>query len=690
VLGWALVAAAGVVVPLAAMLGLWALLAALTGLTRAASVVTGLDRHPVAALWVVLAGLAIVVFVGLLALRRRGPVRLPAAVTATAGAGTATPGTARSATVPRWGQALAWGATVAGVWWVVFSPLLGRLSTSWYGPGDANQYIWFGWRFGQAFRSGELIPTVFGDVVVPAGLDVLTIDGVLPLYVLGLLNLLLEPILAYNVLLLGVAVLNVWAGYRLAAVVTPYLAVRLACGAALATAPALVWRYSGHLGLVCVFATALLVAEGLLVVRDRRAPPPWRLGLLVSVAALTSVYHLLLGVLALAICVAFAIRRDQARDVAWRIGAALAGAAVVLLPFLVVRLAFERAEVQAGRSELFDTWLVTFRSSYTSDALGLWPPPNLVVGSGVPGLIDHVDYLVPEGYLYPGLMALVALGALVVVRSAYRWPLLTLAVVSWLLSLGTVPHVRGQALRLLGQAVEWGPFTTLGLGPAGDSLRVPGRMALGVTVAAVAAMAVVGNEVWRAARRPPLRVAIVALVALTLVSNRIGTTVVTDFVDEPSRAALGQLAAAGEGAMLVVPADCDGIEVEYLLLQVYAEVPMVGCTAPHLTLPWFSELDPYVQSRGMAALRCRSSALGPFRTTAWPDGVPLEQADVEPLRGEFGIRWLVVDHARLAAPQCVTVREQSMAVLGDRPRSMPGQRWEIVDLGPIDTELAAS
>jgi len=695
-LGWALLAAAGVVVPLAAMVGLWALLAILRGLTRAVAAVVGLDQHPVAALWVVLAGLALVAGAALLGLRRRGLLRLPAVLTASPSdpgepvLDGERPSPASSPSVPPWGRALAWAGTVAGVWWVVFSPLLGRLTTSWYGPGDANQYIWFGWRFGQAFRSGELVPTVFGDVVVPAGLDVLTLDGVLPLYVLGLVNLVLEPIPAYNVFLLGVAALNVWAGARLATVVTPYLAVQLAAGGALATAPALIWRYSGHLGMSCLFASALLAAEGLLVVRDRQAPPPWRLGLLVSVAALTSAYHLLMGGLAFVICVVFAIRRDQARDVAWRVGAALAGAAVVLLPFVVVRLAFERAEVRAGRSGLFEAWLVNFRSSFTSDALGLWPPPNVLVGSEVPGLIDRIDYLVPEGYLYPGLVALVALGGLVVVRSPYRGPLLTLAVASWLASLGTVPHVRGDPLRLLGQHVEWGPFTLLGFGPAGDSLRVPGRMALGVTLAAVAAVAVVGHEVWRAVRRPPLRVAMVGLFALTLSMNRVDTTVVTDFVDEPSRAALGAMAAAGDGAMLVVPADCDGIEVEYLLLQVYAEVPMVGCTAPHLSLPWFSELDPYVRSRGLAALRCRSSALGPFRTTTWPDGVPLGQADVERLHDELGIRWLVVDHSRLAAPQCVTLREQGMEVLSDRPRSMPGERWEIVDLGPIDTELAAA
>jgi hypothetical protein len=675
---WAALSALAVLVPLLAMLALWGVLAGLSGATRIVAAVTGLDEHPVAALLVVLAGLAVAAAITVRVFRRRRLPRIPAVPESTPASRAHIPSSST------WVRVAAWVATIVGVWWVVFVPLWGRLSTAWYGPGDANQYIWFGWRFGQALRDGEVVPTVFADVVVPAGLDVLTLDGALPLYVLGLLNLPLGPVAAYNLLLLGIAALNVWAGYRLAAMVTAHLAVCLAAGAALATAPSLIWRYSGHLGISCLFAAALLFAEGLLMVRDGRAPTPWRLGLLLSVAALVSVYQLVLGGLGLAVCLVFAVRRDRAADMVWRLGAALAGAAVVLLPFLLVRLAFERAEVAAGRGDLFDGWMVFYRSAFVNDVIGLLPPSNLLVAERLPALLTP-EYLRHEGFLYPGLAALLALGALVALCSPYRWPILTFAAFSWILGLGTVPHVRGGPLRLLGQSVEWGPMTPLYLLPGTDGMRIPGRLALGVALAAVGALAVLGHHVWQTVSRPAHRAVLVAGFAFTLVLNRVDTNVVSDFVDRPTREALGRLSTQGDGAMLVVPADCDGIEVEYLLLQVYAQVPMAGCTAPHLAVPWFSELDPYASSRGMAALRCRPTDLGPFRATNWPADTALGPADVADLRDELGIRWLILDHGTLAAPRCDTVRGQSVPVLGALARTMPGERWEIVDLGPVDT-----
>jgi hypothetical protein len=75
------------------------------------------------------------------------------------------------------------GCAVLGL---IFHRILWRLDSHYYGPGDSDQNIWFGWRFATSFRSGTLFPTRFDDVVVPIGLDLRLIDGYLALRVSGL------------------------------------------------------------------------------------------------------------------------------------------------------------------------------------------------------------------------------------------------------------------------------------------------------------------------------------------------------------------------------------------------------------------------------------------------------------------------------------------------------------------------
>ena len=63
---------------------------------------------------------------------------------------------------------------------------------------DARYYTWLGWRIGQLIAHGHVVPFHVGDVIPPFGLDLRLLDGYLPSYVSGLFNLVVGPVLAFN------------------------------------------------------------------------------------------------------------------------------------------------------------------------------------------------------------------------------------------------------------------------------------------------------------------------------------------------------------------------------------------------------------------------------------------------------------------------------------------------------------
>src|SRR4029077_12271071 len=89
--------------------------------------------------------------------------------------------------------------------------------TQMLGAGDdARYYTWLGWRIGRLIAHGHVIPFHVGDVIHPFGLDLRLLDGYLPSYVCGLFNLLVGPVLAFNLTFVAGAILNVLSARALA------------------------------------------------------------------------------------------------------------------------------------------------------------------------------------------------------------------------------------------------------------------------------------------------------------------------------------------------------------------------------------------------------------------------------------------------------------------------------------------
>ena len=86
---------------------------------------------------------------------------------------------------------------------------------------DARYYTWLGWRMGRLIAHGHIVPFHVGDVIHPFGLDLRLLDGYLPSYVSGLFNLVVGPVLAFNLTFVVGAILNVLAARSLARRLTP-------------------------------------------------------------------------------------------------------------------------------------------------------------------------------------------------------------------------------------------------------------------------------------------------------------------------------------------------------------------------------------------------------------------------------------------------------------------------------------
>jgi hypothetical protein len=545
---------------------------------------------------------------------------------------------------------------------------------------DARYYTWLGWSMGRSIAHGHVVPFHVGDVIHPFGLDLRLLDGYLPSYVSGLFNLVVGPVLAFNLTFVVGAILNVYGARVLARRLTGMRVVQVIASVAFLTAPPIALNVQlGLLPLFWAFTAPLLVADALDVAKGVRPVRPIRLSVLLVLAYLCSVYFLVFGGLAYAVIVGIsALRQREGRGVPAMAGAA-AIAVLVLLPFIVPRVQFDRQESTHG----VDTELLSDGNFFSADAASivaqptrstfLLPRPTFVEKSIV--RLPDVRYAL-EATIFPGFLLLVGFVVFLFARERRRLPIWVAAAVLFVFGLGPSLKVGGNFVwKRDGTPVSWLPYRVLLAIPGLGALRAPVRVEYVLVALLVAATVLALTRVL--ADAPHRIVSLVTVGAgVLLATNLLVPVPTTGFNATPASAgALHEIAlhARPGDTVLSVPADCDPA---FASLQVFHHTAVVGCAGSFAANPW-SKLRVLTRSTAFDKLRCDQTAYGRIRTA--PTALaPFGAADIAALRRDFGVRFVVVDRSKLV-PGCARV-VQALAVLRAH-RSLGGDaRFEVIDL----------
>ncbi len=544
---------------------------------------------------------------------------------------------------------------------------------------DARYYTWLGWRVGRLIAHGHVIPFHVGDVIHPFGLDLRLLDGYLPSYVCGLFNLLVGPVLAFNLTFVAGAILNVLSARALAQRLSRLRLVHTIAAVAFLTAPPIALNVQlGLLPLFWAFTAPLLVADALDVASGARAVRPVRLAILLTLAYLCSVYFVVFGGLAYGLIVGIAALRGRSRRIVGSTAGALAIALLVLLPFIVPRIQFDRAEASSGA----DTELLADSNLFSADAVSivaqptrstfLLPRPRFVERSIV--RLPDTRFAI-EATLFPGLLLLAGFVLFLVRPDRRRVPLAVSAASLFVFGLGPSLKVAGSFVWEHGDSpVSWLPYRVLLAIPGLGALRAPVRVEYALAALLVAATAIAldrlltgtSGRAWVVGAGAGLLLATNLLVPLP--TTNFGTTAAgADALREVAR-----VARPGD-TVLSVPADCDPA---FVSLQVFHHSPVVGCAGSFAANPW-SKLRAYARSDALTKLRCDRAAYGRLATSDAP-AAPFGTSDVAALRGDLGVRFVVIDHAKLGAG-CAGVNA-SLPLLREHRSLGRDARFEVIDL----------
>ncbi|MBV6507630.1 MAG: hypothetical protein JJLCMIEE_00680 [Acidimicrobiales bacterium] len=522
----------------------------------------------------------------------------------------------------------------------------------WVGTFDAPYSAWLGWRFGELIADGSVIPLTISDAVHPVGVDTLLLDGYLPAYVNGLFNLVAGPFSSYNLTVFVGLVADVAAGYALGRVLTRRRGIALLSGVAFVSAPVVASAVNAHVTFLWAFAVPLIVAESIRVARGDRELRWWVFGLLLVLAFLCSVYHAVFGALAGALVLALWPRSvARRRGTLWRGLGAVGFAALLLLPCGIARLRFDAAEAAAGaeNDRVSDALL------FAGDGLSaIVPPDEVLIDIPLPTPDLGVVAFPELGTPFVGFLLIAGLGLAATERARGSGALGLTAMVLWVLSLGPTLRVAGHTVVSQdGEPVLWMPFRLLSVIPGMSNFRAPDRA--GFALAAVlTAMLVIGvaSLLHRHDSRREAQVVISAAVALALPglfipapeSDLAVTTEVQEALD-----VVAERGAEGE-AVMVVPWGCRVDDPRVIALQIRHRQPSLGCSVSTAAMPWYSELDVWVDSQELAALSCDPSSIG-GRDTGYSIEEPpvLDDDGLRRLREDLGVRFVIVDTGALAA-----------------------------------------
>ena len=516
-------------------------------------------------------------------------------------------------------------------------PVSAHLATRTVGSGDARHWLWVGWRIARLVGDGK-VPTRIPDILWPYGANLLVADGALPSAVAGFWNLLVSPVLAFNLAVVSALVMNGLAARYLASIFTQRRVVMILAGLAFAGAPALTIRLEGHYNLLFAFPAPLLLALALRVARGEMRVPPIRMGLLLALAYVSSGYYFFFGAITVAVVLVLGSSpwKDRGRDV---LRFALAGlvALVVLAPFLVPKFQLERRERAAGARTLSSG-----AESFSADVLSAVVPPfgGRLSISALDDLHVRLGGNTLELTSFPGVLGLAGIAGAAVLATRVRRPLLGAAFALWLLSLGPTPHILGEAPL---EKVAWLPMAGLLQLPGMAGVRAPNRASF--TLAAVAAACFALTLAWGFERlRPAGRVAVVVAAATLLVAGaRTPVGWSQEQLGAPVERALEKInrTAAEDDAFIHLPTDCLGNAFE-ITLQIEHRRPVVGCQGFDAAIPWETGLPAYFDSLAWANLRCSPPTIG-SRAVDLPagfDGKPSPDA-VQALPQELPVRFVI-------------------------------------------------
>ena len=488
--------------------------------------------------------------------------------------------------------AIAEGAVYVVAILLVMWPGLWHARTQILGAGDdARYYTWLGWRMGRLIAHGHLVPFHVGDVIHPFGLDLRLLDGYLPSYVSGLFNLVVGPVLAFNLTFVTGAILNVLAARSLARRLSPRRLVYTIAAVAFLTAPPIALNVQlGLLPLFWAFTAPLLIADALDVVTGARGVRPVRLAVLLVLAYLCSVYFVVFGGLAYGVIVGIAAVR--ARD--WRIAKLTAAgvliAVIVLLPFIVPRIQFDHTESARG----VDTELLGDSNFFSADALSLVRATDAfdIPGCRVRPFVEKSIVRLPdvryaiEATIFPGLLLLVGFVVFLTKRDRRRLPLWVTAAVLFTFGLGPSLKVAGNFVwKHGGSPVSWLPYRAAA---RGAGTRRAARAGTGRVRARGGARGRDGARVAPAGRVVARTEPGSSAPGPACCSRRISW-----FRSRPRRSPRPRRARArcarsrssrGRATRcLSVPADCDPA---FVSLQVFHQTPVVGCAGSFAANPW--------------------------------------------------------------------------------------------------------
>ncbi|HEV7524966.1 MAG TPA: hypothetical protein VGP92_08370, partial [Acidimicrobiia bacterium] len=514
--------------------------------------------------------------------------------------------------------ALAEGAVYALAIVLVMWPAVLHLRTQIVGAGDdARYYTWLGWSMGRLIAHGHVVPFHVGNVIRPFGLDLRLLDGYLPSYVSGLFNVLVGPVLAFNLTFVAGAILNLLAARSLARRLSPLRLVHAIAAVAFLTAPPIALNVQlGLLPLFWAFTAPLLIADAIDVATGARAVRPVRLGVLLALAYLCSVYFLVFGGLAYGLIVGVTAVRNRSGRVAGATAAGIVLSALVLLPFIVPRIRFDHNESARG----VDTELLADSNLFSADAVSivaqptrstfLLPRPTFVERSIV--RLPDTRYAI-EATIFPGLVLLIGAVLFLLRRNRIRLPLAVAAGVLFLFGLGPSLKFGGHFVWTHGGVpVSWLPYRLVLAIPGLGALRAPVRVEYVLVALLVAALVVVVHG--HLARAPRSAGLVGASAAVLLATNLLVPLPTTTFTTTPaSERALQEIARLEQpgDTVLSVPADCDPA---FVSLQVFHHTPVVGCAGSFAANPW-SKLRAYTELAAFTKLRCDRSTYGRLVTT---------------------------------------------------------------------------
>lgn len=584
-------------------------------------------------------------------------------------------------------------AVVALVLWPVTVHPGDRLA----GTLDAPYHAWLGWRIGDLWRHGSLLNVTIPDAFAPVGFDLRLVDGLLPAWVTALWNLVTggSLVLSYNLALATGVGLNLWAGRRLAQTLTSRRWVCFAAGVAFATAPALAGSMQAHLAFVYAFTLPLLLRQAILVARGE-GPVAWeRIAALFVLAYLCSAYHLVFGALAFVlVVVTWPDSAVWSKAVMARLGLAAAVAGLLLSPFVIARVGYERDERAAGSTDVVRS---AESVAFSADLLGaVTPPESLWADVPVPRADLGPQLYAPLRPAFVGYVLLAGAMLLTFTRCPARRPLLVTAGALWALSLGPALHIAGHLVGDdgAGDAPQWLPYRALFAVPGLGALRAPTRAsyALAAVLTAALAVALDAKLDQRAERltagrggglirrgEPAVAGIIVVLLGLSITSPLPTSDLGISSATQTGLEELARRSPDGSDGILIVPWGCRLDDPRIVALQSIHRRPNVGCNPPPTATRWFSGLAPWAGSAELAALRCDPGHIDrrpvPFDPSVRLGGA----AGVSRLRKDLGVRYVVIDAGQLPAAGCDSVRD-AVATLARYETVSNDGTWTIVDL----------